>query len=135
MVVDDEPLSREAISAALERANLKATSFADPLAAYETLTRESCDLVISDVNMPGLDGFELCKRRRKLPNHTATPVIFVTASDSFERHLRAAQSGGSDFIVKPVHFVELAVKALIGAMQSRLSAGSPHFQRFAGGAT
>lgn len=70
------------------------------------------DLVLLDVQMPGMDGFELCQRLRKLPGYLNTLVIFVTALAEFENCAKKLLSGGDDLIAKPVFPMDLAVKAV-----------------------
>jgi len=120
LVVDDEAISRRAVVYALEKAKLKSVSAEDPAAAYELLAETSFDLVFLDVDMPGMNGFELCTKLRQLPAHKKTPVVFVTSLNDFESRASSTMSGGNDFIAKPFHFIELAVKALVCVMRGRL---------------
>jgi DNA-binding response OmpR family regulator len=121
LVVDDEAISRRAVTYALEKAKLKATSVEDPLEAERLLNENPYDLVFLDVDMPGMTGFELCSRLRSLPGYKATPVVFVTSLNDFESRANSTMSGGNDFIAKPFLFMELAVKALVHLLRSRLS--------------
>ena len=120
LVVDDEPISRRAVTYALEKAKLKATSIEDPLAAFELLSHKRFDLVFLDVDMPGMNGFELCTKLRTLPAYKKTPVVFVTCLNDFESRANSTMSGGNDFIGKPFLFLELAVKALIYVIRGQL---------------
>jgi CheY-like chemotaxis protein len=70
------------------------------------------DLVLLDIEMPGMDGFELCRRLRTLPGYQKTPVIYVTSHSDFESRAKSILSGGDDLISKPVFPMELAVKAV-----------------------
>ncbi|MDQ6940716.1 MAG: response regulator, partial [Verrucomicrobiota bacterium] len=112
LVVDDEIISRETICAALEKAGLAGASMDDSLAAQRELEQQHFDLVFLDVEMPGLSGFELCKKIREMPLNRTTPVVFVTAHTDFGSRAQSALSGGNDFITKPFLSGELAVKAL-----------------------
>jgi len=120
LVVDDEAISRRAITYALEKAKLKATNLEDPLVAFEMLSETRFDLIFLDVDMPGMNGFELCSKLRTLPAHKKTPVVFVTSLNDFESRASSTISGGSDFIAKPFLFIELAVKALVYVLRGRL---------------
>ena len=75
LVVDDEILSRRAITYALEKANLKSTSVEEPQVALNLMSEKPYDLVFLDVQMPGMDGFEVCTKIRTLPLNKTTPVI------------------------------------------------------------
>lgn len=121
LAVDDEIISRKAIAHALEKARLGSFSMGDPLKAFSLLAENNFDLVILDVDMPGMDGIEFCRRMRALPRYADTPVIFVTQLRDFHTHAGAALSGGNDFLIKPFLYIELAVKALIHVMRGRLA--------------
>jgi DNA-binding response OmpR family regulator len=121
LVVDDEAISRRAVTYALDKAKLKSISVEDAAAAYELLTKTQFDMVFLDVDMPGMNGFELCTKLRTLPSYKQTPVVFVTSLTDFESRANSTMSGGNDFIAKPFLFMELAVKALIYVLRSRLT--------------
>ena len=120
LVVDDEILSRRAVTYALEKANLKATSVEEPHVALGLITDTQYDLIFLDVQMPGMDGFELCTKIRALPNNKTTPIIFVTSLTDFKSRARSSLSGGNDLIAKPFMFIELSVKALTYVLRGRL---------------
>jgi CheY-like chemotaxis protein/HPt (histidine-containing phosphotransfer) domain-containing protein len=122
LVVDDEAISRRAVTCALEKARLKFVSVEDPAAAYALLTKNRFDLVFLDVDMPGMNGYELCARLRTLPEHKDTPVVFVTGLNDFGSRANSSMGGGTDVIAKPFHFIELAVKALVYVLRNRLRA-------------
>jgi CheY-like chemotaxis protein len=122
LVVDDEAISRRAVSFALEKAKLRSIAVEDPHAAFNLLSENAFDLVFLDINMPGMNGFELCTKLRELPAHKKTPVVFVTSLNDFESRASSSISGGNDFIAKPFIYIELAVKALVYILRSRLQA-------------
>jgi CheY-like chemotaxis protein len=121
LAVDDDALSNRLVLAALAQAQLKATATEDPLKALEWLSQTKYDLVLLDIEMPGLDGFELCKRLRQLPGYAKTPVIYVTSHGDFESRAKGALSGGDDLIAKPVFPMELAVKSMTHLLTSQLA--------------
>jgi DNA-binding response OmpR family regulator len=120
LVVDDEAISRRAITYALEKAKLKCMNVEDPAVAHDLLTKNSFDLVFLDVDMPGMNGYELCTKLRAIPAHKKTPVVFVTSLNDFENRANSTMSGGNDFIGKPFLFIELAVKALVYILRARV---------------
>jgi DNA-binding response OmpR family regulator len=120
LVVDDEAISRRAVVYALEKAKLKSVNVEDPAAAYDLLLENRFDLIFLDVDMPGMNGFEMCTKLRTLPAHKKTPVVFVTSLNDFESRANSTMSGGNDFIAKPFLFIELAVKALVYVLRGRL---------------
>lgn len=120
LVVDDEPISRRAVTYALERGNIKSVAVDDTAMALKLLQDNQFDLIFLDVFMPGMDGFEMCKQLRALPNHAKTPVIFVTSLADFDARAKSSLSGGNDLIAKPFLFMELTVKALIFLHRARM---------------
>jgi len=81
--------------------------------------------VLLDIAMPGMDGFELCQRLRKLPGYQKTPVLYVTANDDFENRAKGVLSGGDDLISKPVFPMDLAVKAVALLLKGNCHPRSP----------
>jgi DNA-binding response OmpR family regulator len=122
LVVDDESISRRAVTYALEKAKLKSVSVEDPNQAFKMITENRFDLIFLDVDMPGMNGFELCSKLRALPAYKTTPVVFVTSLNDFESRANSTISGGNDFIAKPFLFIELAVKALVYVLRSKVVA-------------
>lgn len=120
LVVDDEAISRRAITYALEKARLKSVNVEDPNVAYNLLSENKYDLVFLDVDMPGMTGFELCTKLRAMPKYKKTPVVFVTSLNDFDSRASSMMSGGNDFIGKPFLFIELAVKALVYVLRGKL---------------
>ena len=118
--VDDDPDNCDAIRMALETAALRTTCAQEPAVALAELAARRCDLIFLDVNMPGMDGFELCKQIRALPLHAATPVVFLTGLATLENRVQSTLSGGSDFIGKPFNLHELSVKAMTLILKTQL---------------
>ena len=124
LVVDDEPISRRAVSAALERVGLKSTAVHQPSLALALLQDNAFDLVVLDINMPEMNGFETCTGMRALPKHKHTPVIFVTGFNRLENKAASMTSGASDMIGKPFRHAEFGVRALLPIMRTKLAPGS-----------
>jgi len=78
--------------------------------ALKLLEEEHFDLILLDVMMPGLDGYETCQALRQMPNSAETPVIFLTAKTDNESIIKAFASGGQDFLSKPFHTEELRAR-------------------------
>jgi CheY-like chemotaxis protein/HPt (histidine-containing phosphotransfer) domain-containing protein len=121
LVVDDEAISRRAIVYSLEKAQLPSTGVDNPNEAYKLVTENQYDLIFLDVDMPEMNGFELCSKIRKLPQYKKTPVLFVTALSDFDSRTNSTMAGGNDFIAKPFLFIELTVKALIHVLRGKLT--------------
>lgn len=75
--------------------------------ALQSLELSPPDIVLLDINMPHMDGFEVARRMKKIPGLRSTPIIFVTALDDVTSKVKAFQSGGVDFITKPYVFEEV----------------------------
>jgi DNA-binding response OmpR family regulator len=120
LVVDDDPISLRAVTFALEKAKLKSLGLQDPLAALGLLENRKFDLIFLDVDMPDMNGFELCSSLRTGQINKRTPVVFVTNLNDFENRANSTMSGGNDFIGKPFMFIELAVKALAHVLRGQL---------------
>lgn len=125
LAVDDELFSRRAIALALKQGVAQpdlAESAAEALALAE---KQPYDVIFLDVEMPGMDGYELCKRIRATPTNATTPVVFVTLHSKFDERAKSIMAGGSDLIAKPFLLFELTVKALTVALARRLEQPRP----------
>jgi len=124
LAVDDDPVSRNAVSLALRKALNPPELAESGEAALAMANAQAYDLVFLDVEMTGLDGFEVCTRIHQTPPNRATPVVFVTCHSDFESRARSTLSGGSDLIGKPFLTFEITVKALTLSLRRRLRGGS-----------
>lgn len=119
MVVDDDRVSNRLVISALRNAQLQARGTESAEIAWQWLRERQYDLVLLDIEMPGMSGIELCKRLRAQPGYAKTPVIYVTLHADLETRTRAGLSGGNDFIAKPILPTELAVKAVMHLLKSQ----------------
>lgn len=122
LAVDDDPVARMAVSRALMKANLKPVSVEDGNVAYSLASQNSFDLIITDIDMPGLDGLALCNKLRALPQYKTTPILFVTKLTELNTRSQATQAGGNDFICKPFLASELAVKVMLQLSEGKTTA-------------
>jgi len=120
LVVDDDPLSNHLVVAALRRAQLEAQAADHPLTGLDLLRQRQYDVVLLDIEMPNMTGFDLCRRLRTLTGYARTPVIYVTVHTDFENRARSVLAGGNDLIGKPIFPIELAVKVVSHLIKSRL---------------
>lgn len=121
LAVDDDPLSNRIVLAALNRAKLTARTTESPTKALELLAQSRYDLVLLDVEMPEINGFDLCRKIREMPGYENTPVIYVTSYADFESRVKVVGVGGNDLIAKPIFPIELAVKALMHLIRAKLA--------------
>ncbi len=99
LLVEDDADLREAISDTLELAGTQVFAVAGGAQALQVLGAEAVDLVVSDVNMDGMDGHALLRRIRE--HHPQVPVVLITAYGSIERSVQAMRDGAADYLVKP----------------------------------
>jgi signal transduction histidine kinase len=110
LVVDDLDQNRRLATSILSRAGYEVVSFESGEAALAEAPQHDPDLVVLDVMMPGMDGFETCRRLRALPICTETPIMFHTALDDLDAYRRALAAGADDFLVKPIRHGELLIR-------------------------
>jgi two-component system OmpR family response regulator len=109
LVVDDEDNLRSMLAAALQHHGFTVTTAQNGREALEMVPTVKPDLVLLDVMMPDLDGFEVCRRLRT--DGDRTPVLFLTARDSTEDKVRGLTLGGDDYVQKPFSLDELVARA------------------------
>ncbi len=109
LIVDDEDNLRSMLSAALRHNGFEITTAANGREALDAVAEHNPDLIVLDVMMPELDGFEVCRRLRAQNN--ATPVLFLTARDGTEDKVRGLTLGGDDYLQKPFSLEELVARA------------------------
>lgn len=109
MTVDDSPSMRMLLRAALSDLGYAVSEAEDGVAALEKFEHEAPDLLITDINMPRLDGFGLIEAVRDKPDLRGLPILVLTTEGSDEKKARARQAGATGWIVKPFHPEKLAV--------------------------
>lgn len=112
LAVDDSPTLREVLVTTLRDGGHHVTVAANGAEAAETLKADSFDLIISDLNMVVMGGFELLSEVRESPRHMATPFIFLTTETDAELKSMARAYGATAWMVKPFH--PGALHALVG---------------------
>lgn len=120
MIVEDEANARELIIAAMNLVGLRADGVDNPEATLALLNAQKYDLIFMDINLPAMNGFEVCTKVREMPQHEGTPIVFLTGMTSFQNRVQSSLSGGNDFVGKPFNIAELGVKALIWVMRGQL---------------
>jgi two-component system, OmpR family, response regulator MprA len=120
LVVDDDPDVRESLERALRYAGYSVTTAVHGADALDVLARSPVDLVVLDVLMPMLDGFDACRRLRQRGD--TTPVLVLTARDTVDDRVAGLEAGADDYLVKPFALREL--EARIRALLRRTQA--PH---------
>lgn len=108
LIVDDNAQNRELLVAYVEDvANVQTLEAANGIEALSKLADAQPDLVVLDVMMPKMSGFEVCRRIKSDPTTRGIPVLMVTALDEMGDHERAVDCGTDEFLTKPVNRAEL----------------------------
>jgi two-component system alkaline phosphatase synthesis response regulator PhoP len=110
LVVDDNQQNRELLQAYLEDLDCRTVPAQDGPEALKILAKNPPDLILLDVMMPRMSGFEVCRRIKKDPKTSDIPVIMVTALNEFGDIERGIDSGTDDFLSKPVNKLELLTR-------------------------
>ena len=111
LVVEDSPMMRQLLVFALSRVkNLKVTEADDGVDGLRKLAANKYDLILTDINMPIMDGLKLVKRVRSDPMHKETPIIIITTEGSTEDRQRALQLGANAYITKPIQAPQVIAK-------------------------
>jgi two-component system, sensor histidine kinase and response regulator len=110
MVVDDTSDSLRLMTDLLTAEGYKVRPTPDPQLALDSAFANPPDLILLDVKMPGMDGFEACQRLKQNESTSNVPVIFVSALQDMEDRVRGFEVGGLDFITKPIHREEVLAR-------------------------
>ncbi len=117
MAVDDSELNLMMMQSFVEPMGHEIVIATNGKLALELITKENPDIILLDVMMPDMDGFEVCRRLKKDPNTRHIPVILITALDKVEDNVKGIEAGADDFLTKPFDAVilEARMKALLQA--------------------
>jgi two-component system alkaline phosphatase synthesis response regulator PhoP len=110
LVVDDDQQNLELVQAYLEDIECQTVAARDGIEALELVAAAKPDLILLDVMMPKMSGFEVCRRLKEDPDTSTIPVIMVTALNEFGDIERGIDSGTDDFVSKPINKLELLTR-------------------------
>jgi putative two-component system response regulator len=110
LVVDDEERNRKLLVAMIEAEGYSAAEAADGTQALELARQSPPDLVLLDIMMPGVDGYEVARQLKAAEATRSVPIVMVTALDDRESRLRGLEAGAEEFVTKPVDRSELRVR-------------------------
>jgi diguanylate cyclase (GGDEF)-like protein len=113
LVVDDNPTNLSVLSIALKAAGYKIRVAMDGESAIEQVQEDAPELILLDVQMPGIDGFETCKRLKESPLTQDIPIIFITASIDLENKVKGLSVGAVDYITKPFQQEEVLARVRV----------------------
>src|ERR1700722_11805862 len=118
LVVDDDPDVRDSLERALRHAGYAVTTAVHGADALDSVARSPVDLIVLDVLMPMVDGFDACRRLRARGD--ATPVLVLTARDAIDDRVTGLEVGADDYLVKP-----FALRELLGRVRALLRRSQP----------
>lgn len=113
LIVDDNPTNLSVLSNALKSAGFKSRVAIDGLSAIEQVQEEPPDLILLDVQMPGIDGFETCARLKTNSHTQEIPIIFITASADVSNKVKGLSVGAVDYITKPFQYEEVLARVKV----------------------
>ncbi len=108
LMVDDDPKLNKTVCVYLNDCGFETTGVLNAQAAYEALNSRPYDLIVSDIMMPGVDGFAFARSVRQLDKHI--PILFISAKDDLPSKQKGFQLGIDDYMVKPVELAELEMR-------------------------
>lgn len=120
-LVDDNPANVRLLAEVLKQAGHQVRASISAPRALETLRAHPPEVVLLDVTMPEMDGFELCRALKADPATCELPVIFISAHDTPDERVRAFRAGGADYVVKPFEPVEIVARVATQLRLSRLT--------------
>ena len=132
LIVDDEPDARTVLFHTMRGAGHSVTEAVDGQEALKKLKRTRFDLVLLDIMMPGMNGYEVLEKIRAMPSRAETPVIIVTAKHDPEGVMREVAGGAADHIAKP--FLPSELEAVVERVLSEPTTDDPRRRGIALGA-
>jgi len=124
LVVDDSPETLSYVSDVLEEASITALVARDGEQAISIVGRATPDVILMDAVMPGMDGFETCRRMKRIATVAHVPVIFMTGLRETEHVLHGFEAGGTDYVTKPISPTELIARIRAHLSSARKTLGA-----------
>ena len=121
LIVDDNPTNLSVLSEVLSAAGFRFRVAMDGTSALDLIERSQPELILLDVQMPGMDGFEVCRRLKDNPDTQAIPVIFATAAADTKSKSKGFAVGAVDYIPKPLQQEEVLARVLVHLQLKRLT--------------
>lgn len=133
LIVDDSAANLRLLSQMLSEHGYRVRTAVSGPRALESVEMEPPNLILLDIRMKGMDGFEVCRRLKSQPRAQGIPIIFISALTETEDKLRAFQTGGVDYITKPFHLEEALARIethlALRRLQTRLEEANRKFAR------
>ncbi len=129
LVVDDHPSSRMTAVALLSVEGYQVIEADSGSAALKLVLDENPDLILLDVMMPGMDGFEVCRRLKQDEQTRLIPIVFITALSDRRARVKGIEAGGDDFLTKPFDQLELSARVKSLIQQKQLNEDLEHAEQ------
>src|SRR5690606_34776459 len=110
LIVDDDPLGIATLESMIHNQGFEISHAHNGMNALTLAEQLMPDLILLDVMMPGMDGFEVCRRLRTMPKLAEVPIIILTALDDRRSRLQGIEAGADDFLTKPIDRQELRLR-------------------------
>ncbi|MBF0333963.1 MAG: response regulator, partial [Alphaproteobacteria bacterium] len=114
LVIEDSETNRRLLDALLRAAGIQTIAFAvDGIDGLEKVESFQPDLVVLDIMMPRMDGFEVCRRLRALPEHRSLPILVQTGLETAQERTEAFRAGATDLVIKPLNGAEFLARVRV----------------------
>ncbi|MDZ4695826.1 MAG: DUF4388 domain-containing protein, partial [Deltaproteobacteria bacterium] len=110
LLVDGDPKSQRVLEVSLKKAGFDVITSATAEEALQRLAEGVPELIVSDTQFPGMDGFEFCRRIKERPEHARIPFLFVSSKKSIEDKIRGLELGVEDYLNKPIYIKEITTR-------------------------
>jgi DNA-binding NarL/FixJ family response regulator len=121
LVVDDSPETLRLLTDALDGAGMTVMVALDGASAMRIIEQITPDIILLDAVMPGIDGFETCRRLKREPGLSNVPVIFMTGLAETEHIVRGLDAGGVDYVTKPIAVEEMLARIRVHLANARMT--------------
>ena len=122
LIVEDDAMFREFLEEIARTRGHEVCSYADAEAAWDAYQHGDYPLVLLDVHLPGMDGLQLCRQMRALPQGAHSVIVVVTGQDQPDTLQAVLEAGADDYLAKPVPLASLAVRLTIAERQVEIVA-------------
>lgn len=130
LVIDGDPKNLQILRESLESSNFRVTTINNGAEAWGAIQARRPDIIVSEVDVPGLNGFELLERLQRSPGGATIPLVFLTSRRNIEDRLKSLRSGVKDYMIKPLHVKEVIARLqMILRRLDRMSTQEPQANR------
>jgi len=125
LAVDDNEINLKVVKTTLAQAGYSVITAVNGMDALEKADSMRLDLIILDISMPMMDGYEVCRRLRANPKTSSVPIIILTAYNALEDKIKGFEAGADDYLTKPFQPAELQARVGVMLRRSAMAQNSP----------